>query len=113
MLVAKLPGSMWATQAMNAGSKKGRTRKRVRWRASATVRWPSGSSAREAIAGQFSRTWTLSADEAQVGQVAVALVELEAVADEELVRDREADVADGQVVDQPAVGPVEQRDDSQ
>ena len=45
----------------------------------------------------------------QVGQVAEALVEVEAVADEELVGDREADVADRQVVDEPPVGPVEQR----
>ena len=51
------------------------------------------------------------ADEPQVGQVPVALPELEAVPDEELVRDREADVANGQVVDEAAVGPVEQRRD--
>jgi hypothetical protein len=39
----------------------------------------------------------------QVRQVAVALVEVEAVADEELVGDGEADVADGQLVDEAAV----------
>jgi hypothetical protein len=44
-----------------------------------------------------------------VGQVPELLVEVEAVADEELVRDGEADVADGQIVDEAAVGPVEQR----
>ena len=51
------------------------------------------------------------ADEPQVGQVPVALPELEAVADEELVGDGEADVAHRQVVDEAAVGPVEQRRD--
>ena len=50
-----------------------------------------------------------AADEMQVGQVAPALVQVEAVADEELVRDREADIADGQIVDEAAVGPVEER----
>ena len=40
----------------------------------------------------------------------VPLVQIEAVADEELVRDREADIPNGQVLDQPAVRPVEQRD---
>jgi hypothetical protein len=49
----------------------------------------------------------------QVRQRAVALVEVEAVADEELVRDDEADVADGQVVDEAAVRPVEQGDDGE
>jgi hypothetical protein len=46
----------------------------------------------------------------QVGEVAVPLLEVEAVADEELVGDGEADVADRQVVDEPAVGTVEQSD---
>ena len=45
----------------------------------------------------------------KVGQVAVALLEVEAVPDEELVRDREADVADGQILDQAAVRAVEKR----
>jgi len=45
----------------------------------------------------------------QVGKVAVALVEVEAVADEELVGDREAHVAHRQVLDESPVGPVEQR----
>ena len=44
----------------------------------------------------------------QVGQAAVALVEVEAVADEELVGHGEADVADRQVVDEAAVRAVEQ-----
>src|SRR4051794_22661933 len=48
--------------------------------------------------------------EMQIGQVPVALVEVEAVADEELVRNREADVLHRQVVDQAPVGPVEERD---
>jgi hypothetical protein len=43
--------------------------------------------------------------------VPVAIVaEVEAVADEELVRHREADVAHRKVVDEPPVGPVEKRD---
>ena len=50
-------------------------------------------------------------DEAQVRQVPVALLELEAVPDEELVGDREAHVANGKVVDEPPVGPVEERCD--
>ncbi len=49
------------------------------------------------------------ADHVQVRQRAVALVEIEAVADEELVGDDEADVAHGQVVHQPPVGTVEER----
>ena len=49
----------------------------------------------------------------EVGQVAPALVEVEAVADEELVGDGEADVVDREVFDQAAIGPVEQRDDAQ
>jgi hypothetical protein len=44
----------------------------------------------------------------QVGQVPVPLVEIEAVADEELVGNREPDVPHGEVVDEPAVGAVEQ-----
>ena len=45
----------------------------------------------------------------QVGQVRHALVELEAVPDEELVRDREADIAHREVVDEPAIRTVEER----
>ena len=45
----------------------------------------------------------------EVGKVAVALVQIEAVADEELVGDGEADVADRQVFDEPAVRAVEER----
>ncbi len=44
----------------------------------------------------------------QVRQRAVALVEVEAVADEQLVRDDEADVAHRQVVHETAVGPIQQ-----
>ena len=39
------------------------------------------------------------------------LVEVESVADEVLVRNDEAHVANGQVVDEPPVGPVEQSGD--
>ena len=46
----------------------------------------------------------------QVREVPVALVQVEPVPDEELVRDREADVADGDVLDQAAVRAVEQGD---
>jgi hypothetical protein len=42
--------------------------------------------------------------------VPVALVEVEAVADEELVRHREAHVADGEIVDESPVGAVEEGD---
>ncbi len=48
-------------------------------------------------------------EQAEVRQLAVALVEVEAVADEELVGDDEADVPNGEVVDEAPVGPVEQR----
>src|SRR5262249_10332046 len=46
----------------------------------------------------------------QVREVPVALVQVEAVADEELVGDGEADVPNGEILDQPAVRTVEQRD---
>jgi hypothetical protein len=49
----------------------------------------------------------------QVGQVPVPLVEVEPVADEQLVRDGEADVAHRQLVDEPAVRPVEERRDGE
>jgi hypothetical protein len=45
----------------------------------------------------------------QVRQIAVALLEIEAVSHEELVGHREADVADGHVLDQAAIGAVEER----
>src|SRR5580693_7821589 len=45
----------------------------------------------------------------EVWEVAPALVEVEAVAGEELVGDGEADVGDRQLVEQAPVGPVEQR----
>jgi hypothetical protein len=44
----------------------------------------------------------------EVGQVAVPLVQVEAVADEELVGDGEANVPHRQVLDEPAIRPVEQ-----
>jgi hypothetical protein len=44
----------------------------------------------------------------KVGQVPEALVEVEPVAHEELVRDGEADVANGQVLHEAPVGAVEQ-----
>jgi hypothetical protein len=47
----------------------------------------------------------------QVREISVALVQVEAVADVELVRDGEADVPDGQVADEAAVRAVEERGD--
>jgi hypothetical protein len=46
----------------------------------------------------------------EIRKVPEALVQVEAVADEQLVGDGEADVADGEVLDEAAVGTVEQRD---
>jgi hypothetical protein len=48
-------------------------------------------------------------NDAQVGQGAVALVEVEAVPDEELVRNDEADVADRKILDEAPVRAVEER----
>jgi len=45
----------------------------------------------------------------EVGQVPETLVQVEPVADEEFVGDSEADVADREILDEPPVGPVEQR----
>jgi hypothetical protein len=45
----------------------------------------------------------------QVRQVAVALLEIEPVPDEQLVRHREAHVADRYVLDQATIGAVEER----
>jgi hypothetical protein len=44
----------------------------------------------------------------QVGQVSVALLEVEPVPDEQLVGHREAHVANRQILDEPPVGPVEE-----
>ena len=55
------------------------------------------------------RSFSLSGARCRSGQVAPAAVEVEAVADEELVRHREADVADRQVVDEAPVRAVEER----
>jgi hypothetical protein len=49
----------------------------------------------------------------QIGQAAVALVDVEPVAGIELVRDHEPDVAHRQVVDEAAVRSVEERDDGE
>ena len=49
------------------------------------------------------------ADDVEVREVPVALAQVEAVADEEVVRCGEADVAHRQVVDESPVRPVEQR----
>lgn len=49
--------------------------------------------------------------EVEVAEPPPALLEVEPVAGEELVRDGEADVTDRQVVDESAVRPVEQRAD--
>jgi hypothetical protein len=46
----------------------------------------------------------------EVGQIPILLVEVEAVPHEELVRDGEADIAHGEVLDEAAVGTVQQRD---
>jgi hypothetical protein len=45
----------------------------------------------------------------EIREIPMLLVEIEAVADEELVRDDEADVANGQVVDEATVRAVEER----
>jgi hypothetical protein len=45
----------------------------------------------------------------QVGQAPVALLDVEAVSHEELVGNGETDVADGDVLDQPAIRAIEQR----
>ena len=68
---------------------------------------PSGDHA-ESLAGPKSLP-----DETEVGQAPVALLQLEPVADEELVGDREADVPYGQVVDEAAVRALEQGRDVQ
>ena len=47
----------------------------------------------------------------EVREVAEPFVDVESVPDEELVRDREPDVADGKVVDKPPVGTIEERRD--
>ena len=52
----------------------------------------------------------LDRDEMQVGQRAPALVQAEPVACKQLVGDREADVVERHVVDETAVGAVEERD---
>jgi hypothetical protein len=49
----------------------------------------------------------------QIRQVPVSLGDVEAVPDEELVRDGEADVADRQILDEAAVRAVEERNDRQ
>jgi hypothetical protein len=46
--------------------------------------------------------------QAEIGELAIALLEIEAVADVELVRDDEAHVAHREVVDEAPVRPVEQ-----
>jgi hypothetical protein len=50
----------------------------------------------------------LTFQDVEVGEVAVALFQVKAVSDEQLVGDGEADVADREVLDEAAVGPVEQ-----
>ncbi len=57
----------------------------------------------ESLAGPKNPARRGSAEQPQVGQVPEPLAELEPVADEELVRDREADVPDRQVVDEAPV----------
>jgi hypothetical protein len=62
-----------------------------------------------ALPAHPSGLYALTLENMEVGQVAVALIQVEAVADEQLVRDREADITHGQVLDEPPVRPVEQR----
>ena len=45
----------------------------------------------------------------EIWQLPPSLVEIESETDEELVGDDEADVSDGKVLDEAAVGPIEQR----
>jgi hypothetical protein len=49
----------------------------------------------------------------KIRQVPVALADVEAVTDEELVGHGEAHIANGQILDEPAVRPVEEGDNSQ
>jgi hypothetical protein len=49
----------------------------------------------------------------EIREVPVPFPEVESVSDEELVRNCEPDVADGKIVDEPAIRPVEQRDRGQ
>ena len=58
-----------------------------------------------------SRVASALRERAKLGQLAVPLVQPEAVADEQLVRDGEADVAERQVVDEPPVRAIEERAD--
>jgi hypothetical protein len=44
----------------------------------------------------------------QVGEVAIPLLQVEAVPDEELVRHGEAHVAHGEILDEPTVRTIEQ-----
>src|SRR5678816_3389378 len=56
------------------------------------------------------RAWQRDrAHEVQVGECPPALLEAEAVAREELIRHREPDEAEGQLVDETSVGTVEER----
>src|SRR5919109_794059 len=55
------------------------------------------------------RARKLSVDDPEVGQAAIAALEVEAVADEVLVRHGEAHVAQRKVVHEPAIRAVEQR----
>src|SRR6266550_2054249 len=112
MFVAKLPGSMYATQATNAGPRKGRMRKLPR-RSPRNTR-PASYAVRAVAFIELSLARELGAPKlrhAQLRQVAVAFVQIEAVADEVLVRDNEAEVPDREIVDEPPVGTVEQRRD--
>jgi hypothetical protein len=49
----------------------------------------------------------------QVRQIPVALADVEAIPDEELVGDREANVPDGEILHEPPVRPVEQGHDGE
>src|SRR3954466_3375009 len=61
---------------------------------------------RNAAAARAVTAASAEMQEAEMGELAVPLLEVEAVADVQLVGNDEADVADGEVVHQPAVRPV-------
>src|SRR5205809_6731721 len=95
MFVAKLPGSMYATQATNAGPRKGRMRKLPRGSPRNTR--PASYAVRAGAFIKLSLAREVGAAKrrhAQLRQVAVAVGQIEAGADGGLGRCGEADVSD-------------------
>src|SRR5919204_298626 len=45
----------------------------------------------------------------KAGKISIALLDVEAIADEQLVRNGEPDVADRQIFDEPSIGTIQQR----